>query len=89
MLSVEPEFRRIGLGSILVKKTIDMFIDKNADEIEIETECCNIASLKLYERFGFIRKTLQTAYYVNGNDAFKLVFQVCLVNYLKGLMTSF
>ena len=48
MLAVEPEYRRLGLGRMLVQKTVDMFVEEGADEIEIETECCNAASLGLY-----------------------------------------
>jgi N-alpha-acetyltransferase 30 len=41
MLSVEPEFRKIGLGRLLVKKSIDLMVEQGADEILIETEVTN------------------------------------------------
>ena len=72
MLSVEPEFRKIGLGRLLVKKSIDLMVEQGADEILIETEVTNQAALRLYESFGFIRDKRQISYYLNGNDAFKL-----------------
>lgn len=55
MLSVEPEYRRFGLGRELVKRSIDIMIEKDVDEVMLETEITNIAALKLYESFGFIR----------------------------------
>mgnify|MGYP000884087847 FL=1 len=55
MLSVEPEYRRIGLGRELVKRSIDKMIEMDCDEVMLETEVTNIAALKLYESFGFIR----------------------------------
>ena len=72
MLSVEPEYRRIGLGRALVKRSIDIMIDMDCDEVMLETEVTNIAALKLYESFGFIRDKRQLSYYLNGIDAFKL-----------------
>ena len=72
MLSVEPEFRKIGLGRLLVKKSIDLMVEQGADEILIETEVTNQAALRLYESFGFIRDKRQISYYLNGNDAYKL-----------------
>ena len=72
MLSVEPEFRRLGLGRLLVKRSIDLMIEMGADECMLETEITNIAALKLYESFGFIRDKRLTSYYLSGIDAFKL-----------------
>ena len=72
MLSVEPEYRRIGLGRLLVKKSIDAMIEMDAEEIMLETEITNEAALRLYEHFGFIRDKRLLSYYLNGNDAFRL-----------------
>ena len=72
MLSVEPEFRKIGIGRLLIKKSIDIMINDGADEIMLETEVCNLSALRLYESFGFIRDKRLSAYYLNGNDAYKL-----------------
>lgn len=55
MLSVEPEYRKIGLGRLLVKKSIDLMVEQGADEVMLETEVTNLAALRLYESFGFIR----------------------------------
>ena len=46
---------------------------RGADEIVLETEVDNTASLKLYERLGFIRSKRLHRYYLNGNAAFRLV----------------
>lgn len=42
-------------------------------QIALETETDNIASLKLYERLGFLRTKQLHRYYLNGNAAFRLV----------------
>ncbi len=72
MLAVDPQHRRLGLGRLLIKKSIDKMKEEGADEIVLETELTNIAALKLYESFGFIRDKRLLTYYLNGNDAYKL-----------------
>eukprot|EP00347_Sterkiella_histriomuscorum_P022383 403330679 len=72
MLAVHPEYRRIGLGRNLIKKSLDHMKEQGADEVILETELTNISALKLYESFGFIRDKRLLSYYLNGNDAYKL-----------------
>ena len=72
MLSVEPDYRKMGLGRLLVKKSIDLMVEQGADEVMLETEITNLAALALYESFGFIRDKRQISYYLNGVDAYKL-----------------
>ena len=72
MLSVEPEYRRIGLGRKLVEKSIDLMVNDGADEVMLETEVTNLAALRLYDSFGFIKDKRLSAYYLNGYDAFRL-----------------
>jgi peptide alpha-N-acetyltransferase len=52
---------------------IDAMAARDADEIVLETEVSNTASLKLYERLGFLRSKRLHRYYLNGNAAFRLV----------------
>jgi peptide alpha-N-acetyltransferase len=42
-------------------------------KIALETEIDNIASLKLYERLGFLRTKRLHRYYLNGNTAFRMI----------------
>ena len=84
MLAVLPDYRRLGLGRKLVKKSIDQMKAEGADEVMLETEITNLAALRLYEckckywvqcifiAFGFVRDKRLAQYYLNGNDAFKL-----------------
>ncbi len=55
MLAVHPDYRRLGLGRKLVKKSIDQMKAEGADEVMLETEITNVAALRLYESFGFVR----------------------------------
>lgn len=72
MLAVDPKYRRFGLGRKLVIKTIESMRASGADEVILETEITNTAALRLYENIGFLRDKRLAAYYLNGNDAFKL-----------------
>ena len=76
MLAVDPNYRGKKLGTLLVKKAIDALITKNADEIVLETEINNFASLALYEKLGFVRSKLLKRYYMNGIDAYRLKYYI-------------
>jgi N-alpha-acetyltransferase 30 len=76
MLAVAEEHRGKGLATALVRLSIDGMMDAGADEIVLETEVDNMASLKLYEKLGFLRSKRLHRYYLNGNSAFRLVLYV-------------
>ena len=45
-------------------------------KVALETEISNTASLRLYERLGFLRSKRLHRYYLNGNTAFRLLLYV-------------
>ncbi|CAG9314518.1 unnamed protein product [Blepharisma stoltei] len=72
MLAVKQEYRRQGIGKELVAKAIQKMKDDGVEEVTLEAESTNSAALRLYEGFGFVRDKRLQAYYLNGNDAFRL-----------------
>lgn len=66
MLSVHPDWRGKGIASHLVKLAMAAMIPMGADEVVLETEVDNVASLALYERLGFIREKRMYSFYLNG-----------------------
>jgi peptide alpha-N-acetyltransferase len=72
MLAVQSPHRGKGIASNLVRLAIDAMTARGADEVVLETEVSNTASLKLYERLGFLRSKRLHRYYLNGNAAFRL-----------------
>ncbi|KAF1809381.1 N-terminal acetyltransferase C complex catalytic subunit MAK3 [Eremomyces bilateralis CBS 781.70] len=72
MLAVEEEFRGKGIATSLVQSSILSMKEKGADEVILETEVTNTASLRLYQRLGFLRTKRLHRYYLNGNTAFRL-----------------
>lgn len=73
MLAVRESHRGQGIATKLVCMAIDAMAARDADEIVLETEVTNKASLKLYERLGFLRSKRLHRYYLNGNAAFRLI----------------
>lgn len=73
MLAVQESYRGKGIASKLVSMAIDAMTARDADEVVLETEITNTASLKLYERLGFLRSKKLHRYYLNGNAAYRLI----------------
>ncbi len=73
MLATKDKFRGKGIATTLVSKAIDLMIERDADEIALETEETNTAAMKLYERLGFLRSKKLHRYYLNGNSAYRLL----------------
>lgn len=81
MLSVDPRWRRHGIGSLcnrvawahfsgaqLVEKLISEMMQRGAEEIVLETEADNAAAIRLYERMGFIREKRLYRFYLNSTS---------------------
>jgi len=73
MLATREGYRGKGIAITLVSKAIDLMIEKDADEIALETEETNTAAMKLYEKLGFLRSKKLHRYYLNGNSAYRLL----------------
>ncbi|KAH9856364.1 acyl-CoA N-acyltransferase [Lenzites betulinus] len=76
MLSVHKSWRKRGIASTLVHRTIDVMKKHGVEEVVLETEYDNSAALSLYESLGFIREKRLYRFYLNGKDAFRLVLVV-------------
>ncbi|EPQ55767.1 acyl-CoA N-acyltransferase [Gloeophyllum trabeum ATCC 11539] len=76
MLSVNRSWRKRGIATSLVRKSIDTMKQHGVEEIVLETEFDNSAALSLYESLGFIREKRLYRFYLNGKDAFRLVLAV-------------
>jgi len=72
MLAVDSKYRKLKIGSTLVRKAIEAMIAEEADEVVLETEITNRPALRLYENLGFVRDKRLFRYYLNGVDALRL-----------------
>ena len=77
MLVIDPTFRGKGLAKKLVQLSMRKMVEwDNVDEIMLETEVSNGAALHLYELLGFMRTKRMYRYYLNTQDAYRLIFPV-------------
>ncbi|KAI0087608.1 Hsp70 protein-domain-containing protein [Irpex rosettiformis] len=76
MLSVHKNWRKRGIASTLVNRSVDNMRNAGAVEVVLETEFDNAAALSLYESLGFIREKRLFRFYLNGKDAFRLILAV-------------
>lgn len=65
-IAVDPEYRRRGIGSALLKHCEDAFPGKHF-YLNVDSE--NQAAIKLYEKAGYRQTGSEPAYYLNGHDA--------------------
>ncbi|KAL4402062.1 N-alpha-acetyltransferase 30 [Malassezia pachydermatis] len=76
MLSVDPQWRGRGIATRLVQAALEKMTQLGAAEVTLETEVTNTAALKLYENSGFMREKRLHRFYLNGNDAFRLLHPI-------------
>ncbi|KAK1061246.1 N-alpha-acetyltransferase 30 [Friedmanniomyces endolithicus] len=73
MLATRSEYRGRGIATKLVRLAVEKMIEKDADEVALETEVTNTPSLRIYENLGFLRTKRLHRYYLNGSTAFRLL----------------
>jgi peptide alpha-N-acetyltransferase len=76
MLAVQKNYRGHGIAKQLITRAVDALKLKGADEIVLETEVTNTIAMRLYENMGFLRSKRLNRYYLNGNDAFRLILPI-------------
>ncbi|TFY64740.1 hypothetical protein EVJ58_g2419 [Rhodofomes roseus] len=76
MLSVHRDWRKRGIASTLVRRSLAIMKQHGVEEVVLETEFDNSAALSLYESLGFIREKRLFRFYLNGKDAFRLVLVI-------------
>ncbi len=72
-LAVHPDFRRLGLGELLLINDIQSAVSVNAVRMTLEVRVSNDAAQKLYYKYGFKSLGLRRKYYQdNSEDALVL-----------------
>ena len=69
-LAVDPEYRKKGLGEIMIQKMIETGYEKKVKWFTLEVRASNIPAQNLYYKYGFKSLGLRKSYYQdNGEDA--------------------
>jgi ribosomal-protein-alanine N-acetyltransferase len=67
-LAVHPEFRRQGIGGMLLKIILDLAKQKGALKATLEVRETNTPANLLYERLGFVCVALRKGYYADTKE---------------------
>ena len=59
LIAVDPRFRRLRLGQSLVEGALEFFRKSGMETATVVTQGQNIASQRLYQRCGFVTKSIQ------------------------------
>lgn len=66
--AIDPAFRRLGLGELLMKKTIAIGKELGATKASLEVRTSNIEAIRLYEKLGFHIVGERPRYYARTNE---------------------
>lgn len=73
-IAVKREYRRRGIGSALLRRTIEVVSGRyNANSIYLEVRVSNEPAIRLYEKHGFVKARVVSGYYSDGEDAYIMV----------------
>ena len=68
-IAINPDYRKQGLASKLLKATLRLCYEEKIDGITLEVRKSNLAARNLYKKFGFEEESIRKNYYENGEDA--------------------
>lgn len=69
-IAVHPKYRRIGIASKLVEKTLDYCNESGVSYVLLEVRLNNFSAQNLYERFGFKSDGIRKGYYKNPDGTY-------------------
>lgn len=72
---IVPSFRKMGLGSELLKKAIDFARERNCLRITLLTDFDNETAIHFYEKFQFIKSSMIPLRLVFENKTEKMAFE--------------
>ena len=73
-IAVSPNYRKIGLGSMLIDFSVSFAKNKNAKRIVLEVRVSNKEAINLYIRKGFRVTSIKKNYYIdNFEDAYEMI----------------
>lgn len=76
-LAVRGEYRRRGVGRILLHKVIVEALRQSSARVTLEVRKSNLAAQKLYESAGFVATGVRKGYYSDdGEDALTMVLDL-------------
>ena len=76
-IAVHPEFRKIGLGEMLLRDCLDFSYNRGLKLAVLEVRTSNNSAIKLYEKIGFKTLRVRKKYYSDtGEDAYVMMYEL-------------
>jgi len=75
-IAVLDDYRKKGIGNVLVEESVKGIKLKNCDEFHLEVRCSNNDAVRLYEKLGFVIRQQLNAYYRDGEDAYLMAIEL-------------
>jgi len=73
-LEVRREYRRVGLGRLLMRDLKERAAALGKEKIFLEVRTGNERAIKLYEKAGFSAYAVRKGYYPDGEDAVNMAY---------------
>ncbi|WP_294180075.1 ribosomal protein S18-alanine N-acetyltransferase [uncultured Clostridium sp.] len=67
-IAVHPEYRGIGVGSLLLDALIEICRIESINSMTLEVRKSNIIAQNLYKKYGFIEEGIRRFYYANNKE---------------------
>lgn len=68
-IAVDPDFRGIGAGNVLIENIIDICKELEIPSITLEVRETNTVAKNLYKKYDFIEEGIRKNYYEDGTNA--------------------
>jgi ribosomal-protein-alanine N-acetyltransferase len=72
-IDVLPQFRRLHVGTALLKEIERRLADNGVREVALETATDNESAISFWKKHGYRSRGVRENYYPNGRDAFAMV----------------
>ena len=67
-IAVSQQYRRRGIGELLLIATIDLARELKANTMTLEVRASNIAAQNLYSKYGFVQMGIRNGYYLDNRE---------------------
>ena len=67
-IAVREQYRRQGIGELLLISLIDLAIELDAHLVTLEVRASNTTAQSLYSKYGFIQVGLRRGYYTDNRE---------------------
>ena len=75
-IAVRNNFKRQGIGSLLLEKLLEYCIEYGTKAITLEVNHTNIPAIELYSKYGFEKVGTRKKYYNNIDDAIIMTLEL-------------